>query len=243
MNLALYGTKPRWAMTERGKACLRRTADTLQIGPSSLHWNGATLTADINEISVPIPRRLKGNIRLTPSAIQPETFQLDPESRHRWRPIAPQSRIEVTFQNPALTWSGTAYLDTNNGDRPLAQDFSSWHWSRTTTPGNTTILYDTSSRNLALQINEAGHATPFTPPPTHPLPTTAWGIPRQTRADPGHPPTIIKTLENTPFYARSHIRARLNGTESEALHESLSLTRFSAPWVHFMLPFRMPRRP
>jgi len=247
MNIALYGTKKRWAMTERGRSSLSPSAESLRIGPSALRWDGRTLVAEINEISTPVLRRLRGTIRLTPGAIQRETFALDAAGRHRWRPIAPQSRIEVEFENPKLSWSGRAYFDTNSGDVALAEDFSSWHWSRTAAPDGTTILYDVARRDgtelcLALQIDEAGRAQSFAPPPVQDLPGTGWGIHRQTRADAGYTPAVLQTLENAPFYARSHIKTRINGVESEAIHESLSLDRFSAPWVRLLLPFRMPRR-
>jgi len=247
MNVALYGAKNRWAMTERGSKSLGRGADFLRIGPSGLRWDGKTLVAEIDEISTPVLRRLRGTIRLTPGAIQPETFALDSAGRHRWRPIAPQSRVDVEFKNPDLSWSGPAYFDTNHGDAPLGEDFLSWHWSRTAADG-TMILYDVARRDgtelcLSLRIGENGLAERFDPPPEQKLPVTGWGIHRRTRADAGYAPNVLKTLENAPFYARSHIRTRINGAESEAIHESLSLARFSAPWVRLLLPFRMPRRP
>jgi carotenoid 1,2-hydratase len=247
MNVALYGEKNRWAMTERGRKSLRRGMDFLRIGPSGLHWDGKTLVAEIDEISTPVSRRLRGTIRLSPGAMQAETFALDSAGRHRWRPIAPQSRITVAFQNPKLSWSGRAYFDTNHGDAPLAEDFSSWHWSRTAGAEGTTILYDVARRDgtelcLSLQIGENGLAKPFDPPPVQELAVTGWGIHRLTRADAGYVAGVLNTLENAPFYARSHIRTRIHGVESEAIHESLSLSRFLAPWVRLMLPFRMPRR-
>jgi carotenoid 1,2-hydratase len=247
MNVALYGEKNRWAMTERGRSFLRRDASSLRIGPSGLRWDGNTLVADIDEISTPVLRRFRGTIRLTPGAMQPETFVLDAAGRHRWRPIAPGSRIEVEFLNPKLSWSGRAYFDTNDGDAPLAADFCSWHWSRTAAADKTCILYDVARRDgtefsLPLQIGEDGIATRFDPPAVQELPVTWWGVRRRTRADAGYAPGVIKTLENAPFYARSHIRTRIHGAESEAIHESLSLSRFSALWVRLMLPFRMPRR-
>ncbi len=246
MNVALYGTKKRWAMTERGRSSLSRTAESLQIGPSGLRWDGKTLVAEIDEISTPVLRRLRGTIRLTPGAIQPQTFTLDAAGRHRWRPIAPQSWVEVEFDNPKLSWFGCAYFDTNSGDVALAEDFASWHWSRTAAANGTTILYDVLRRDgtdlsLALRIDDAGRALPVAAPPVQRLPGTGWGIHRQTCADSGYTPTVLQTLENAPFYARSHIKTLINGAESEAIHESLSLDRFSAPWVRLLLPFRMPR--
>ena len=52
---------------------------------------------------------------------------------------------------------------------------------------------------------------------------------------------MIKTLEDAPFYARSHILTKIGGVESEAIHESLSLDRFTKNWVRVLLPFRMTR--
>jgi carotenoid 1,2-hydratase len=65
-------------------------------------------------------------------------------------------------------------------------------------------------------------------------------VERLTRAE--GVPRIVRTLENAPFYARSHIATRIEGVETEAIHESLDLRRFSANWVRMLLPFRMPRR-
>jgi carotenoid 1,2-hydratase len=51
-----------------------------------------------------------------------------------------------------------------------------------------------------------------------------------------------RILEDTPFYARSVIRAQLCGETAIGMHESLSLDRFASRYVQWMLPFRMPRR-
>jgi carotenoid 1,2-hydratase len=51
----------------------------------------------------------------------------------------------------------------------------------------------------------------------------------------------IRTVEDTPFYARSMVMG--GGPESEqVVHESLSLDRFASRWVQTLLPFRMWRR-
>jgi carotenoid 1,2-hydratase len=54
---------------------------------------------------------------------------------------------------------------------------------------------------------------------------------------------VTRTLEDTPFYARSLVRKRLLGSNALAVHESLDLDRFRQPWVQCLLPFRMPRFP
>jgi len=55
-------------------------------------------------------------------------------------------------------------------------------------------------------------------------------------------PQVVRTLEDTPFYARSVVRTQLCGQTVEAMHETLSATRFASPMVQALLPFRMPRR-
>jgi carotenoid 1,2-hydratase len=241
-NIALYGPRAaRWAMTERGAAALHRSEDVLQVGRSHMRWTGDTLVAWLDERGAPIPRRVQGGFVLHPAAVQAQKFDLDVAGRHRWQPIAPLARIEVTFDEPRLRWSGHAYFDTNAGDRPLAVDFRSWTWSRT----GDRILYDTAmtdgtARNLALRVGRDG-LTPFPAPPGATLPKTGWRLPRTTRADAGATARIDRTLEDTPFYARSLIQTVLNGERVTGVHEALSLTRFTSPVVQLMLPFRMPR--
>jgi carotenoid 1,2-hydratase len=84
---------------------------------------------------------------------------------------------------------------------------------------------------------------PFDAPPAAPLPGTFWRVARGTRSDTQQPAAVIRTLEDTPFYARSIVSARLLGSSVIAMHESLSLQRFRSPWVQALLPFRMPRKP
>jgi carotenoid 1,2-hydratase len=96
--------------------------------------------------------------------------------------------------------------------------------------------------NLAVHFDAGGVVTALDPPSSVPLPSTPiWRIPRGTRADAGHPATVVQTLEDTPFYARSVVASRLHGDKVTAVHESLSLDRFRCRWVQMLLPFRMPR--
>ncbi len=249
INLGLYGQqRHQWAMTERGTRQLTQRADALQIGPSSLHWNGRSLTAMVDEIAVPWPARLRGRIELTPSALMAAAYPLDPSAQHRWQPIAPNARVSVAFDQPGLRWEGTGYLDTNWGGRALEDDFVDWHWSRATLAcGQTAVFYDVTPRMgtqppLALKFDASGQARSFKPPPTFSLPSSAWKIGRTTRSDDGNRIGLLKTLEDGPFYARSMVNARVLGQPVTAIHESLSLNRFRAPWVQALLPFKMPRR-
>jgi carotenoid 1,2-hydratase len=248
INVALYGAGGRrWAMTERGAAELARTPDSLVVGPSALVWDGRGLTIRFDEVAVPWPRRVRGEVRLAPLARPGRSFRLDPAGRHRWHPIAPRARISLRLASPALAWEGEAYFDSNDGDRPLAEDFLGWDWSREAGTGGGRIIYDARLREggtttLALALDGAGALVDVGAPPPARLPRTWWALPRSTRSDAGTAASIIRPLEDTPFYARSVVATRWDGEHTTFVHESLSLTRFVSPIVQAMLPFRMPRR-
>jgi carotenoid 1,2-hydratase len=244
LNVALYGRPSRWAMTDRRRQALRRDADTLTIGPSSVNWDGHALSIRIDEVTAPIPSRLRGVVRLHPTALSERRFVLDSDGRHEWQPIAPRSRVEVALESPALCWSGAAYFDTNAGAAPLEQDFRQWDWCRAMLPDATAILYNAERRDgsrvsLALRATDDGALTDFAPPPETELPRTFWRIRRATRAEGAA--SVKGTLTDAPFYARSEIRTRLLGCEANGVHESLDLDRFASPAMFAMLPFRVPR--
>ncbi len=248
-NVALYGARgKRWALTERGRTAVRRDGGSLVIGPSALAWDGTTLTARLDEVTVPLPSRIRGRVRLRPEALVADTFSLDADGRHHWRPIAPCARVEVDLERPALCWRGRAYLDSNWGDEPLEAAFSDWHWSRgSLQDGTTAILYDVTRRagppwSLALRCGPDGDVRPFDAPPLASLPPTVWRLGRATRSDPDTPARVLQNFEDTPFYARTLIRTGLLGESVTSVHESLSLDRFRTSWVQSLLPFRMPRR-
>ncbi len=247
LNVALYGAGgKRWTMTERGRAAVRRSPDTLAIGPSLLHWDGTALSIGLDEVGMPVPRRVRGTVRVLPAALTGRCYTLDPAARHRWSPLAPVARVEVELQQPALRWSGPGYLDMNDGDAPLESDFSRWDWCCARTRDGAAVLYDTTFRGggdacLGLRFDRTGGATAFAPPPAVPLPRTRWLLRRGVRAGDGAA-AVRRTFEDTPFYARSDVAWRLDGEDVSGMHESLSLDRFRSPVVQAMLPFRMPRR-
>jgi carotenoid 1,2-hydratase len=246
-NVALYSPSgSRWAMTERRRSSLVREQSTLAIGPSRLAWDADGLTATFDEITAPLPARLRGTVRLSPGALSPTPFALDPDGRHVWRPIAPRARVDVSLTHPACTWRGNAYFDTNAGTEPLEKAFLGWNWSRAHLPDETLLFYDVDRRDggfqaLALRVGADGGMTAMEPPPRCRLPPTAWRMPRIARGDEGQRPTVRKTLEDTPFYTRSVLDVRHDGISAEVIHESLSLNRLRSPVVRAMLPFRMPR--
>lgn len=263
LNVALYtpggGGGARWAMTERGAAALRQQAHTLQIGPSALHWDGQALEVQIDERCMPLPRRLRGRLRLTPQALgAPRPLALDAAGLHHWWPIAPCARIEVDLQQPGWRWAGHAYLDSNRGALPLEASFQRWQWARAVplaaADGRSVVAYDAlerpgadgvaGARRITLAFDRNGGCTTVDAPPAlQPMPVApVFRIPRSMRSDAGSTPRVQRTLEDAPFYARSLVQSQWQGTPMLAMHESLELDRFSQPIVQAMLPFRMPRR-
>lgn len=252
VNVALYGASGhRWAMTERGRRHVERGAAHFRVGPSRLAVEDGALVLDIDEVSVPIPTRLRGRIRLTAEILPGTTYPLDAApgrpARHAWTPIAPRARVDLAFDRPGLAWSGTGYLDMNQGTEPLERGFRSWHWSRAATRDGAAVLYDTIRRDgsvggLALGFRADGSVEDLVQPPPAALPTTLWRIGRIARSDAGTPPRVASTLEDTPFYARSLVEATVAGERLLAVHESLDADRFASRWVQTLLPFRMPRR-
>lgn len=241
-------------MTERGVAAVTRDACSLAIGPSWLSWDGTALTFWIDEVTAPwpsrpLPARVRGKVKVTPEALTGRRFVLDRNGRHRWWPIAPCSHIEVELERPALSWSGSGYLDTNDGDEPLEAGFGHWDWARASLRGGkeAALLYDVVDRrggrsNLALHTDASGRLSEVEPQKPVPLPRTLWRMPRATRAEDEGGAKVAATLEDTPFYARSLLSTKLFGETAPAIHESLSLDRFRTPIVKMMLPYRMPRR-
>ncbi|MBK1721181.1 carotenoid 1,2-hydratase [Thiocystis violacea] len=247
LNVALYGECKRWSMTERGHSALRRDASRLELGPSSLSWDGTSLTIQIDEVTVPLPSRIRGTVRVYPSVVAGQPYNLDNAGHHYWAPIAPRAHVEVEFDQPSLRWSGSGYLDSNWGVEPLERAFQRWEWSRAMLKdGGTAILYDVTQREgdkppLALRFAPTGGVEHFEAPPRVRLPNTAWLMRRGTRVDPHHTARVTETLEDTPFYTRSVLETHLLGEPVTAMHESVCLDRFSSRWVQTLLPFRIPR--
>jgi len=246
VNVVLYRKRGKhWAMTERPRGAIGRAAESFTVGPSQLSWDGEALTIHLNEMTMPIPSRIRGTVRVVPGAITEQAFTLNASGQHQWWPFAPCSRVQVALDAPHLRWQGDGYFDMNRGAAPLEQGFVDWQWGRGTLPGGAAIiLYEALRRdgsviNLAMTIDAEGKVQPFTPPPVVELKRTGWRIRRGVRSEGGA--SVVKTLEDAPFYARSVVSTKLLGEPVTLMHESLSLDRFRMPIVQAMLPFRMPR--
>ncbi len=248
INVALYGKAGhRWAMTERGQSALSRGANEFSVGPSTLMWNGRWLELNFDERGCPWPERIRGRLRLHPSAFTSFNAVLDEAGLHRWGPLAPCARVEVEVDG-GPRWSGHGYLDSNAGDEPIHRPFERWDWSRSTlADGKTAVIYDVECKSGAQRLvtqlfHPDGGSEAFDAPPRHDLPRTAWGIRRTTRSEGARQPSVHAVFENTPFYVRDAVRSTLLGQTTVGVHESLDARRLASPVVRMMLPFRMPRR-
>lgn len=249
INVGLYrpGGK-RWAMTERGQRSLTRSAEKMQLGPSNIAWQDDSLTCDIEERAVPFGQRLRGRVRLTPRVRNEQAFSLDAGAKHIWQPLSPSADIEVDFDKPDWHWRGHAYFDTNHGERSLEDDFLHWNWSRSTSQDSaereSRITYaitqnDGERRALALRFSGNGDLHRETVPPSVQLPKSGWRVARETRST--GQVSVVRTLEDAPFYARSILDQKGGSDPGIVMHENLALDRFRAGWVRCLLPFRMPR--
>ena len=234
-------------MTERGAVHCHRDAQQFTIGPSSLRWDGDALVIDIDEVGMPLPHRVRGQVRVHPQQLFKFSTAIDQHGLHRWGPLAPAARVEVKLSQPGQSWKGQAYLDSNEGDEPIDRSCREWDWSRSPMrDGSTAVIYDIQGETtagdklLALRFTPQGEVLPFDAPPRQQLPKTMWRIQRRMRSD--GPVSVVEQLEDTPFYQRALLHSSLLGEQVQSFHESISMPRLVSPVVQAMLPFRMPRR-
>ncbi len=255
-NVALYGPDGHaWAMTERSQRHLHRGKSFLQIGRSSLRFDGSDFVIAFDEVFLPwpgqrwLPKRMRGEIRLAPSFLADQTYLLDVAGRHAWKPVAPCGRVTVSCD--AMKdggWSGDGYHDMNHGNRPLEEDFQGWDWARgTTADGRTVLLYDSvlasgDNRRSGLVYTDRGAVSHSEPPARRLLKRGFWGVGGGVACDEGTTPELLGAYEDTPFYRRSLVETAIAGDRVVMMHETLDCRRLAMPLVKLMLPFRMPRR-
>jgi carotenoid 1,2-hydratase len=244
-NVAIYARRASaWCLTERCVAESERDASGLTIGESTMHWVGDNLVMEINERTAPFGRPVRGRITLRPEARTEARFELDSWGRHAWWPVAPLARVEVDLPCPGVRFDGHGYHDANSGSEPLETAFDSWQWTRARVGTSAVIVYDVrqtsgGSRSLALEVTSRGSVEPLEAKRTVRLPRTLWGLDRFVRADDGHSPRIVQSLEDGPFYSRAIVETWLQGRRLLAVQESLVARRLKRAWVRRLLGFRM----
>jgi carotenoid 1,2-hydratase len=247
INVATYGPGARFTMTDRGRPALRQSRDTLQVGPSSMHWNGRQLIVSVNEIgALPMVTPVRGTITLTPQAITGTEVLLTPDGRHIWRPFAPTAHIEVNLTQ-GHRWHGHGYFDANFGSAALEADFRFWTWGRYPLNDRAVCFYDAtridgSTLALGVEIDAAGEVREITPPPLTKFRRSLWQVRRETRADAGFTPRQRLGMLDAPFYSRSLVETRIGGETTTGVHEALDLVRYRQPWLKPMIALRVPRR-
>jgi len=248
INVATYGPQGRFAMTDRGENALRRSKDVLTVGPSKMAWQDGQLVIDISELSsLPLISRMRGQIRVMPSAVTSVELPLTTDGAHVWRPFAPTARISVNLEAKGWQFDGHGYFDSNFGTRPLEHDFSYWTWGRFPTQDGSTCFYDADRRDgtrleASIAFDKNGLASLVDAPPRTPFKRTMWALRRETRADAGVIPRQIKPMLDAPFYSRSIVETQVNGEVVRGVHEALDLKRYGQPLLKPMLAMRVPRR-
>ena len=252
LNVCLYGPGGRrWTMTERGRRDVARSRSAFAIGRSRLAWQDGRLEIQVEEREPITGRRVLGRVCVQPRGLSHFAAALDGEGRHRWGPIAPCARVELDFGRPGQRWAGAGYLDSNEGDEPVERAFRRWDWLRTApaADGATTVLYDVvradgATRLIAQRFAADGSSTalPVDAPRQVLPPGPLWRVDRRVRSADASA-RVRRTLEDTPFYARSLLSLpQRGGGAVEAMHETLDVGRLVHPLMQAMLPVRMPRR-
>lgn len=249
LNVALYGRPARWCMTERAAGNTTRSSKRYAIGRSSVEFRDSQLIVDVNEWAVPMPRPVRGQIKIDMPSEQQAPIVLESDGAHEWQMLAPRAPVTVEFLEPDVNWRGTAYVDSNRGSVPLERSFNSWHWSRAHVQDDSTViqydLTDCKGRNTlhTYRVDKEGTLAHY--PALDQLvdmpAARYWRMPRHTRIDGQATLSELHTLEDAPFYSRSQFKTQVAGLHASCIHESLDLERFDRSWVQCLLPFRMPR--
>ena len=246
INVAVYGPgSTTWVLSEYGPAATSRAKDRFCVGGSSMAWEGDALVVRFDERTAVLGQRVAGVVRVHPSALPGERVIIDSKGLHAWYAVAPHATVEAELSHPQLKLRGVGYHDANCGEEPLEAAFTTWHWSRASLADRAAVLYDArrvdgSALEMGRVFLKDGRCEPLMAPRRVELGRSRWLLPRTTRTDGGEA-RVLRTLEDTPFYARSAVETSLDGRRMTAVHESLSLSRFSSPVVQTMLPFRIRR--
>lgn len=242
------GRKKRWVFTEWPRFDVYRTGESLQIGTNLMSWEDGRLEIEVNDLCPRQKNHLQGRLVFEPHCRFGESFALDGAGRHLWWPICPDGHFEAEFEQPGVRFSGRAYHDANQGEEPLERGLLGWHWSRLSTEKGTLVMFDGRTTDgmpleLARVFSRDGRAAAPPDMVVRKLPRTfLWAFPRAIRCQKGRKPRVLRTFEESPFYARSLVETVVSGAPVVGVHESLSLSSFCSPLMQKMLPYRVSQR-
>ena len=196
-----------------------------------------------------MPRRVRGRVEVRAEAINSQTFALDGQGRHWWRPIAALApRVAVAMDAPGAELArGGLFRPERRRRAARARLFPLDLVARrrrrgarrsSTTPNRGAARrcrwrcdFDAPRRFRA--------ARP--PPPQAALPPTRWRLPRDDpRPTTGAPPSSA-SFEDTPFYARGLVAHASSASGSSRCTRACPSTASPIRSSALMLPFRMPR--
>ncbi len=235
---------PRWSMTRRGGDEIMRWPRALVIGLNTVFWSGTALSLGIDDVTAPLPGRIRGVVHVHLAALPDHRIPLDAPGLHRWRPFAPCARVSVAMERPACAWEGVGWADAHEGDVPLDETFLDWSRSRTRPGGTSVVMHELRLRDggiarAAYRVDAAGGIERCETERAAALPPTRWRLERRVPADTGAA-RIIATLADTPLYARTLAEAPLHGEQARILHETLSFERLRRGWGRLLLSMRSP---
>lgn len=244
LNVVVHGPRTNaWVFSEYRGADVSREPDTLALGRSRITRDDSGLDIEIDERTYPWGRRVRGRIRLDALGWREQQFAIDASERHVWWPVAPRARISVELDAPALRFVGPGYHDSNRGGEALEQSLRSWTWSRSSDGASTSLLYDVTGRDgverrLGLRYGAEAIET-IEPEFSTPLGRSRWGLSRSTRTVRPGDARLVRTLVDSPFYARSLFETGPDDRRVLGVHEVVDLDRFVRVSTQLMLPFRI----
>ena len=248
VNVVLYrGRRKLWTFTEFVREATHHGSDQLAIGENTFSLDGDGVTLRFSTRSPLIGAKLRGTVKLEPSALFDVTHGLDGAKKHAWFPMAPISRATVTLEEPKLSFSGEAYFDGNRGCEPLGAGFDRWHWMRgpAADKKGSSIIYDAKDRGgnwtrFSRVFRPDGQSEVIALDNDQRLPRSRWLLERTTRVASDERAWLDRTLESAPFYARSVVSIR-DGKDRErlAMHEVMDVSRFRRRLIQAAFYLRM----
>ncbi|MCK7475444.1 MAG: hypothetical protein MZV49_22670 [Rhodopseudomonas palustris] len=190
INVALYRENGnRWTMTERGRGHVERSATQLSIGPSRVFWDGSALNFEIDEVTAPIPSRIKGRVRVIPCAITQQAFTLNEE---RQSPLVADRAVLARRSRAGKAQAALERRRLFRHERRRRADRTRLYGvGMVAAPRCATAprfctrpsAATAAELDLALQFDKSGAMQMFEFPTLHPLPRTPWRVSTQ-RAQP-----------------------------------------------------------